>query len=85
MENNSKIIDTIAKQIEIIKIKILIFVAGFGGAWVFITANYSKIDFLVIISIAFLMLFGVGIATNLTRLSGLYKELEKIKDSNGSN
>lgn len=51
----------------------------------FITANYSKIDFLVIISIAFLMLFGVGIATNLTRLSGLYKELEKIKDSNGSN
>lgn len=75
----------ISKQADIIKTKIFIFSTGFGGVWIFTVANIANFDYFVAISIAGLVAFGAGVATNLTKLTKLSKELETLKDKNGNN
>lgn len=73
------IVDVVAKQIEITKIKLFVFVAGIGGSWAFVSVNFYKIGFLLIFVLGAFVLFCFGVAVNLTRIGKLYDELEKLK------
>lgn len=79
VENIKLKIETISKRIEVAKSKLLIFSAGVAGCWAFLSANYVKFDFLVIISALLMLIFGFGVSVNLTKLQKLDADLEKLQ------
>lgn len=72
-------IELIMRKIDIIKSKLLLFSAGVAGCWSFLSANYSRLDFLVIISLILIFVFGIGVSMNVFRLNDMLFELNKLE------
>ncbi len=73
-----KKIDIIGKEIEIYKVKLLIFMAVAGGSWVYI----FKLD-VMMLRIGLLFVFFVvsyAIFTNIMKLVDLHMQLKGLKD-----
>ena len=77
MEIKDKI-DLISKKVDIVKSKILGFMAIVGGSWLYAIKTDAKTFLDVGIWIAFI-LAGYGVIVNFSKLGNLYKELEEIE------
>jgi len=77
MEIKEKI-DLISKKVDIVKSKILGFMAIAGGSWLYAIKTDSKTFLDIGIWIAFI-LAGYGVIVNFSKLGNLYKELEEIE------
>lgn len=79
MEKIKLKIELLSKKIEIVKSKLLVFSAGVAGCWAFLSANYTKVDFLVIISLVLIFIFGLGVTMNLFRFGDIMDEMKKLE------
>ncbi|MDL0089315.1 hypothetical protein [Campylobacter gastrosuis] len=57
----------------------MVFSAGVAGCWTFLSSNYDKFNFLVIISLIFIFIFGFGVTINLYRFSDIMKNLQNLQ------
>jgi len=73
-----KELDIIGREIEIYKIKLLLFMAIAGGSWIYIL-KFDKIIFVAVLTFTFVVA-SFGIYFNILRLSDLQKELKGIKN-----
>ncbi len=73
-----KKLEVIGKEIEIYKIKLLLFMAAAGGSWVYIL-KFDKIVFIVVLIFTF-VIASFGIYFNVLKLSDLQKELKGFKN-----
>ncbi len=71
-------IDIIGKEIEIYKTKLLLFTSIAGGSWIY-AFKLDEISYLFILWFVFLISI-MGIFLNLSKLSDLQKELQRIKN-----
>jgi hypothetical protein len=74
-----KRIDIIGKEIEILKARLILFMAISGGSWVYI----YKLD-IVIIKIVLIVVFFIssyGVFSNTIKLSDLYELLKGFRDA----
>ena len=71
-------IDIISKEIEIYKTKLLLFTSIAGGSWIY-AFKLDEISYLFILWFVFLISI-MGIFLNLSKLSDLQKELQRIKN-----
>lgn len=61
--------------IDIIKIKLLLFSAGFSGCWLYITNR--EVDLFYFGSVLFALFFSLGICFNLVKLTDIYNKISK--------
>jgi len=74
----SKEIDIIGKEIEIYKIKLLLFMAIASGSWVY-ALKFSTLLFIILLfGVFFMSCYGVMI--NILRLGDLQTELKGLKN-----
>ena len=74
-----KEVDIIGKEIEILKARLILFMAISGGSWVYI----YKLDTLII-KIVLVMVFSIssyGVFSNTIKLSDLYDLLKGFRDA----
>ncbi len=72
-----KELEVIGKEIEIYKVKLLLFIAVAGGSWVYA----FKLDMLIFTSLLWFvfLVMVIGIFLNISKLSSLQKELKGFK------
>ena len=70
-------IDIIGKEIEIYKVKLLLFMAIASGSWVYIV-KFDNITFIVLLIFTFIV-SSFGIYFNVLKLSDLQIELKRLK------
>jgi hypothetical protein len=73
-----KIIDVIGKEIEIYKIKLLLFTSISGGSWIY-ALKFLNISYVIVLWFVFLISI-IGMFLNMSKLSDLQKELREIKN-----
>ncbi len=73
-----KELEVIGKEIEIYKIKLLLFMAIAGSSWVYIL-KFDRIVFMAVLSFTF-VIASFGIYFNILKLSDLQKELKGFKN-----
>ncbi len=73
-----KVIDIIGKEIEIYKIKLLLFMAISGGSWLYALKIDGKV-FTIILFLGF-AISSYGIFSNILKLGDLQKELKGLKN-----
>ncbi len=73
-----KVIDIIGKEIEIYKVKLLLFMAISGGSWVYIFKIDGVAFEIVLVLVFFIASF--GIFSNVLKLSDLQRELKGFKN-----
>ena len=74
-----KKIDIIGKEIEIYKVKLLLFTSIAGGSWIYALKFDSIISYVTVLWFVFLISI-IGIFLNVSNLSDLQKELKEIKN-----
>ncbi len=71
-------IEVIGKEIEILKTKLLLFMAISGGSWVY-ALKFSGVVFTVALFFVFVV-SGFGVFSNLLKLSDVQKELQGLQN-----
>ncbi len=76
--NKVKKLEIIGKEIEIYKIKLFLFMAIAGGSWVY-TLKFTSVAYKIMLIAAFAVA-SFGTFLNMSKLSNLQKDLERLKN-----